>query len=309
MWITTTQNCQELCTTHNDPAVVNWTSSDAARAIGPTMLKAVNNRGVLYQVRRNGASLLETPDGRVNFCTPDRHCGAGGRHLIKVLADKPSLDAMASTLLNLAVSHNARFLHVRVEPEPIELGNQHRDQFTAMRKRSALKKAEEAASKAEEAAEDAATKSEEAEEEAATKAESPGVKLCVLCKKHGHVARACVMPNPTYGCITYCPICDTKDHGFDFCPKIKNTDFNSRTFVAEAAKLLLEGRINMPQIRSANWSFFDLLAHGCDLSQGVPRLAMVEQVRQGGCRRQAWRRFPKGQGSPVGVRPRAAHTR
>jgi hypothetical protein len=250
-FVNTVQNSQELCTTHDDPAVVNWTSDDATRAIGPTMLKTLDPRAVVYQLRRNETSLLETPDHRVNFCTTDTYRAVAGGQLIKVLADKPSLDALSSTLLNLASLNNARFLHIRVEPESVEIGGQHLDQLAAMGAKSARRKADDAAATA---------------EKASAVAESREVQFCVVCQRHGHLAQVCVMPNPTYGSIRFCPTCNTKAHDFDRCPVVKSADLNSRTFVVEATKLLILARINKPQIRSLNWSFFDLLALGCDLN-------------------------------------------
>jgi hypothetical protein len=175
---------------------------------------------------------------------------AGGQ-LIKVLADKPSLDALPSTLLNLANLNNARFLHIRVEPESVELGGQHLDQHAAVGAKSARRKADDTAASA---------------EKASASAESREVKHCVVCQRHGHMAQLCVMPNPKYGSVRFCPNCNTKAHDFGHCPVVQNADLNSRTFVVEAAKLLILARILKPQIRSSNWSFFDLLALGCDLN-------------------------------------------
>ncbi|KAK3290393.1 uncharacterized protein B0H64DRAFT_479111 [Chaetomium fimeti] len=266
------QKVEELCTTHDDPSVVNWTPNDAIRGIGTTMLKTLDHRAVLYQVRHNETSLLETPGNWVNFCTPDTHRTVAGGHLIKVLADKPSLDAMGSTLLKLAASHNAPFLHIRVETESVAVGDRHRRQFAAMGERAAMRRAAEASGEAEESSVKAEETSMRRAAEASVKAEeaSPNpdgrnVKVCVVCKEHGHTAQHCVMPNGTYGSIRCCPICDTKEHDFDHCPVFKDMDFNSWEFVVGASEVLMRERGNKPQVRSAAWTFFDILALGCEL--------------------------------------------
>ncbi|KAH6631248.1 hypothetical protein F5144DRAFT_647672, partial [Chaetomium tenue] len=215
-------------------------------------LQTLDHRTVKYQIRNNESSLLETPNNSINFDTADSHRSHVGGRLMKVLADRPSVEAMASTMLNLAALGNAPFMHVRVEFEPARVGERHRQQFAKMAEKAARHKAAEASAKADDVGED-------------RKVNLGDVDLCVLCRKPGHSAQYCVVPDRNYGSVSFCPVCLTETHGFDSCPILEGKDLNKHDYIVELCDLLLDSRVNRPQVRSARWPFYDLLAFGIDL--------------------------------------------
>ncbi|KAH6848422.1 hypothetical protein B0I37DRAFT_163987 [Chaetomium sp. MPI-CAGE-AT-0009] len=87
---------------------------------------------------------------------------------------------------------------------------------------------------------------------------------CAQCGKPGHTSGHCVMPNRNYGSIMPCPACNTKSHHLDSCPETKNKPQNDREFMTWLTDLLLVNRGNRPQIRSTEYTFYDVLAAGVE---------------------------------------------
>ncbi|KAH6848428.1 hypothetical protein B0I37DRAFT_377589 [Chaetomium sp. MPI-CAGE-AT-0009] len=99
---------------------------------------------------------------------------------------------------------------------------------------------------------------------------------CAHCRRHGHTSGDCAVPNLKYGNIKPCPVCNTKSHGLDDCPAMREQFSGDQDFYHWLAEILLVKRYNKPQIRSKSWSFYNVLVAASengfieDLNVSVP---------------------------------------
>lgn len=179
-------------------------------------LPLVDARSVIFKRRREEASLLETADSRVNWIAQNPPRSVANGYLAKVAADNESVFAMANTSLSLAKLYDASFLHIWIEIEPRRLTPKRREELARMERQYAAKMA---------VADGTAE-----------------VKPCAQCKRHGHGAGTCVVPNPYDGSITPCPLCNTTDHTFDYCKDV------------EAAKTTSADEFSSPRWPPCSWA-------------------------------------------------------
>ncbi|KAK4031887.1 hypothetical protein C8A01DRAFT_20964 [Parachaetomium inaequale] len=260
-----------LLATHSEADAAGWSASQLADQIGDTKLPILDSGSLVSQYRHTEPSILETTDGRVNWCMPDPARTAASGFLMKLFANRASVDAAANTLLDIAKTHDAPFLHFHVEPEATWVGVRHRKQVAHLTKSAA--------------AQNPITDS------------MPNVKICAHCNTPGHVAHECAMPDLTTGCIMPCALCNTKAHTLDHCIITKDKSTADKDFLMAISDIVLVRRAHMPQIWSTQWAFYDLLAIGADqgLLEASPSTVLLwPWSNEGGfVGFPKWRRLPR----------------
>jgi len=85
---------------------------------------------------------------------------------------------------------------------------------------------------------------------------------CANCDEMGHGMMDCAFAHYFHGSISGCSVCNTKEHNFDACEQVVGRSTRDWQFIHEMLTSVMWERANKPQIRSATWTFYELLDLG-----------------------------------------------
>lgn len=219
------RNCEEA-------EAVGWAPHRLDSHVGSARLPMVDTIQVLTQYRVQEPSVVETPRYQVNWIAHDPRRPAVNGYCGKIFVDPQSVHALANCILEAARDSGSPFMNFAFEPVTWRESDRHRQQVAVWE-------------------EEARARRERTDNRAPT---------CANCGQAGHKARKCVMPCRNYGSNKACPLCNTRDHVWDDCPRMQVDNLEDRDFAKALGELLFLLRPNAPQIRSVKWIFYDVLA-------------------------------------------------
>jgi hypothetical protein len=246
---------QKLPATYSDVDALGWRPRDLAGQIGPSRLQMLDSRVLVSEYRKDTHSVLETADGRVNWCLPNPEREGGNGHCAKILADRASAEALVNTMLDACYRSGGQFVNINFEILPPRISDKHRHQVAIWRDEAKARKT---------GADAGSASSTGGKQTAAVMFPKPEENplRCANCKAPGHHARFCKVPSKNYGSARPCPIHNTKDHYFEECPAMASKNPRDPTVIDAVCQILIVGRSNGPQVRSSRWAWFDILAAG-----------------------------------------------
>ncbi|KAK3306273.1 uncharacterized protein B0T15DRAFT_412413 [Chaetomium strumarium] len=220
--------------------------------------------------------ILEASTGEVNWYAKDPN-RPGASYVMKWVADDDDRTdhPLLNTLRDICKRHNAPVVNMHVECLPLQTARDHR---------VLVRGPDQAASQAPARkilAPVPRKKQQDADTtmvpvDTAPSAGSGGTPRCGNCGRSGHKVKDCWCPCYHYGSIKACGVCNSNSHFSDKCPKLAGANKDSKKYWLDLFELFYKPRVNKPQLRSAQVTFFQVLEY----AEGEDWLpdGMLEQV-------------------------------